>query len=229
VNCMSYNFKLEFPAPMETLGRTDELMNKHSAIIEDDPVPIPNVDDETDMLITLFGLGRLVEVNVRNAWEIFAINENIQDPAPKKYIDVLKQIEKNFQPVSLFEHFKLAMIITDGLVHGGFNQAFEMAKRAYERDDLDLTQEKFIYQTVVITKFTKDGLNIDARTGKATTTNGKPIDHKSYIPSKGNTIQKNFVSFYVSGGFISVYDVIRSAFTRAYHFRKCIEVAKPPA
>jgi hypothetical protein len=225
----NYDFKSEVPAPKNSLDRINEIINKHSSRIDKEEVPRPDIEDETELLVTLFGLGRLVEVNVRIAWEIFALNEKIKDPAYRKYNDVLKCIEKHFQPESLHALFRLAMIITDGIVHGDFRQAFEMAKRAYDRDDLELTQEKFIFQTIVTTKFTKDGLHIDARTGKATTSAGDPIEHTSYVPSKENTIQKNFYSFYISAGFVSVYDVLSKAFERAFHFRKCIENAKSAA
>jgi len=57
-------------------------------------------------------------------------------------------------------------------------------------------------------------------------TDGKPVPHKSYVPSKNKTIEENFASFYVAGTFVPVYDVLLTSFNRAYHFRKCIALAK---
>ena len=106
-----------------------------------------------------------------------------------------------------------------------FSQAFSETRKAYDRQDLSLTQTGFSYQTIVLATITKDGLVVDGKTGVATTADGKPTLHKSYVPSKNKTIQQNFESFYISATFVFVYDVLVSAFARAYHFRKCIDTA----
>lgn len=221
-----YDFSQEFPAPHQILTRTDSLINDLVKRIDMDGVPTLSVDEEADLQLTLFGLGRMVEVNVRTAWELFAIEEGIQDSQPKRYIGVLKYFEAYFQPESLHVLFKSALQITDGLVHGNFFQAFTMARKAYERKDLGLHQDAFNVQTIVITRLTNRGLNVDARSGIATDSDGNPVPHRSYLPGKDKPLIENFEAFFVSGAFAFVYDVLKTAYSRAYHLRKCLEAGK---
>ena len=121
--------------------------------------------------------------------------------------------------------FKNVLTITDGLVHGNFYQAYMQAQKAYEKDGLDLTQSRFVQQTIVTATFTAAGLNVDAKTGVATTASGDPAPHKSFVPSKRKTIEENFEAFYVAAIFVPVYDVLLSSFCVAYRYRKCISAA----
>ena len=186
-----YDFTLEVPTPVETLARTDALINKLVQRLDDPNVPRLTVDEEADLQMSLFGLGRMIEVNVRIAWEVFATNEGLPDPSPSGYKQVLNLFKKHFQPISLHDLFKNAMTITDGLVHGNFYQAFNRAKLAYERDDFGLTQDVFHSQTIVEAKITDKGVNVDAKTGIATTSDGEPLEHKSYVPNKHKPINEN--------------------------------------
>lgn len=221
-----YDLTLEVPAPKETLDRMNALVNELAKRAFSDDMRRPSGDEETDLLITLFGLGRLVELNVRAAWEMYAINEKTKETStPRLYGHVLKNMKVHFTGEPLHFLLRTAMLITDGLVHGNYFQAFSIAKTAYERDDLGLTQDGFHYQTIVTTTFTSEGFVVDAKTGVATTSSGKPIPHKSYVPSREKTYDENFVAFFVSGSFAFVYDVLLEAFSRSYHLRKCIAAA----
>ena len=110
-------------------------------------------------------------------------------------------------------------------MHGNFYQAYLQAQKAYGKDGLDLTQSRFFKQTIVTAQFTAAGLNVDAKTGVATTTSGNPTPHKSYVPSKWKTIEGNFEAFYVAATFVPVYDVLLLSFCHAHRYRKCISAA----
>lgn len=224
-----YDFTLEVPAPKGALDAINEVVNRHARRIDGgESIPHPSADDELEIMTTLFGLGRMVEVNVRMAWENFCLQEGLaEDSNPKPYIQVINLIDKYLKNDPVHWLFKNALTITDGLVHGNFYQAFVQAQRAYEREDLNLTQDQFVRQTIVLATLTAAGLNVDAKTGVATTSAGDPIDHKSYVPSKEKSIEENFESFYVAATFVPVYDVLMVSFQRAYHYRKCIALAKP--
>ena len=81
------------------------------------------------------------------------------------------------------------------------------AQKAYQKEELNLTQSYFIQQTISTAKLTSAGLKVDAKTGVATTTEGNPTPHKSYVPSKTKSIEANFEAFYVAATFVPVYDV----------------------
>lgn len=222
-----YDFSLEVPAPKAALDRMNEIINRHAQKVWAlEVVPLPSPDDETEIMALLFGLGRLVEVNVRMAWETFARQEELKEAAsPTAYNDVIKLIDKYIENDPVHWLFKNVLTITDGLVHGNFYQAYVQAQKAYEKDGLDFTQSSFVHQTIVTATFTAAGLNVDAKTGVATTTSGDPTPHKSFVPSKGKTIEENFEAFYVAATFVPVYDVLLLSFGQAYLYRKCISAA----
>lgn len=223
-----YDFSLEVPTPKAPLDSMNEIINRQAKRVwKDEPVvPLPSPDDETEIMGVLFGLGRLVEVNVRMAWENFARQEELKEAAsPTSYKDVIKLIDKYIKNDPVHWLFKNVLTITDGMVHGNFYQAYVQAQKAYEKDDIDLTQSYFVQQKIVTATFTAAGLKIDAKTGVATTASGDPVPHKSFVPSKGKTIEENFEAFYVSAIFVPVYDVLLFSFCRAYHYRKCISGA----
>ena len=92
----NYDFSLEVPAPKATLDHMNGIINRHAQRVwsAEGVVPVPSSDDETEIITLLFGLGRLVEVNVRMAWERFSIQEQLQEPtSPKAYNDVIKLID----------------------------------------------------------------------------------------------------------------------------------------
>ncbi len=222
-----YDFSLEVPAPKAALDRMNEIINRHAQRMSgDEVVPLPSPDDETELMALLFGLGRLVEVNLRMAWETFARQEGLKEAAsPTAYKDVIKFINRYIKNDPIHWLFKNVLTITDGLVHGNFYQAYVQAQKAYEKDGLDLTQGRFRQQTIVLATATAAGLNVDAKTGVATTASGDPAHHKSLVPSKGKTIEENFEAFYVAATFVPVYDVLLSSFVQAYRYRKCISAA----
>ena len=222
---MDYDFTKEFPAPKEALSRIDEIVNRHSSVLISGQFRPPTIDDEVELLVPLMGLGRLIEINLRAAWQAFALAEGLGDDSPSAYDAVLKLLVKNFTNEPLHYLFRRADIITGGLVHGDFYQAFVMTRRAYDRDDLGLKQDAFQYQRFFEVTLTKDGLNLDVRTGQATTSKGKPSPSRAYILLKNGTYESNSEAFYVSGVFIFVYDILKTAFQRAFHFRKCIASA----
>lgn len=219
---MNVDFAQEIPAPKETLDRLNEIVNRHASVLDTDEIRHPTIDDELELLVALMGLGRLIEFNIRAAWQAYASAEGLSDPTPAKYDDVLKLLKRNFAGEPFHFLLRRAQIITDGLVHGNFYQAFVMSRGVYERDDLGLTQDGFRYQTVVAATLTQAGLSIDARSGRATSSSGDPVPHRAYVPRKDETFENNFESFYMSGTFAFVYDILLLAFERAFHFRKCI-------
>jgi len=224
-----YDFSLEVPAPTLIIDKFNEVINRHAQLVWENGtlLLLPSNDDEGEIMGVLFGIGRLVEVNVRIAWETFANQEGLdEDASPRKYIDILKCIDKYIENNTVHLVLNNALSITDGLVHGGFYQAYVQAQKAYEIEDLNLTQSKFIQQTITTTVLTSKGLNHHAKTGVTTATDGNPTSHKSFIPSKKNTIEDNFQSFYVAATFVPVYDVLLSSFYRANHYRKCISSAE---
>ena len=226
---MKIDFTQEVPAPKATLDRLNEIVNRHVLALEGDDIAFPSADDEVELLGTLMGLGRQVEFNIRAAWEAYAVAEALEDPKPRRYNIVLKLVERNFLGEPFHYLMRQAQIITDGLVHGDFYQAFTMARGAYDRQDLGLTQDRFRHQTVVAVTLTQAGLTVDARTGEARTAAGDPVPHRAYVPQKGESFENNFEAFYVSETFVFVYDILLTAFERAYHFRKCIAAAIPSA
>ena len=223
-----YDFSLEVPAPKAALDRANEVINQHAQkVSKDENVPLPSVDDETEILLVLLGLARLIEVNVRMAAQTFSAQEGLKEKTQPtvNYKNVLKFIDKYFKNDPVHELFEIARNVANGLVHGNFYQAYVEAEKAYEIDGLNLTQGKFFRQTVVLATITEAGLSVDAKTGIATTTAGKPTPHTSYVPSKGKTMEENFEAFYAAWAFIPVYDVLLTSFVRAYHYRKCISAA----
>ena len=143
---MKYDFTKEVPAPKEALSRINEIVNRHSSVLIKGEFMPPTIDDEVELLVALMGLGRLIEFNLRAAWQAFALTEGLGDDSPSAYDTVLKSLVKHFTNEPLHFLFRRADVITGGLVHGDFYQAFVMTQRAYERDDLGLIQDEFHYE-----------------------------------------------------------------------------------
>jgi len=207
----------------------NEVINSHAIKVwESNDIPVPSENDEAEVMSALFGIARLIEINVRIAWQTFCNQEHLsEESSPSRYINVLKLIDQYLNNDPVHWLYKNALTVTDGMLHGDFHQAYVQAQKAYERKDLGLVQSVFIKQTIAVFKSTGKDLNIDAKTGSVTTVDGQPVPHASFIPSKNKTIEENFRAFYVAGSFVPVYDVLFTAYGRAYHFRKCVSAATP--
>ena len=224
-----YDFSLDVPYPKEAIDPLGELIFYHGTKVWEHPgILRPEVEDEAAIMTTLFGVARLAEVNSRVAWQEFCRKEELsEDENPKAYIDVLKLLEKYFDHEPLHWLLKNTLTVADGMLHGNFYQAYVQAKKAYDRGDLGLTQDRFITQRIVLVTLSDRSLTMDSQTGIVTTDEGEEYPHKSFVPSKEKTIEDNFVSFYVSAAFVSVFDVLLNGFNRSFHFRKCITNAEP--
>ena len=100
------------------------------------------------------------------------------------------------------------------------------AKKAYKEHQKHLHQDQFHEQKFFETQITQYGLNFDVEKGVATDNNGNSVYMKVWIPKKSHTIAENFKSFFVSGAFLPVFDVLYLAYQRSFHMRRCIELAK---
>ena len=223
-----YDFTLEVPAPNEAIDALNNIVNKHANKVWSCPaLPMFSDNDETDIMAALFGIARLAEINVRISWQTFCVREVLsEDSSPNRYKDVINLVDKYFKNDPIHWLFQNAMTIADGMLHGDFYQAFVQSQKAYDQPDLNLVQTQFVKQTIATFSMSNQDLNIDARTGTVTTSTGELHPHMSYVPSKTKAIHENFVAFYVAALFFPVYDVLLTAFGRAYHFRKCIEFGK---
>ena len=224
-----YDFTLEVDYPKSAIDPLCELIYQHGTkVLGSEELYEPTVDDEVDVMATLFGVARLTEVNIRIAWQDFCAKESkAENSNPRSYSDVLKLIGKNFVDEPAHWLYQNALTVADGMLHGNFYQAYTQSKKAYERSDLGLTQDSFIAQRIALVTTNGTDLNFDSSTGVVTTSSGAQYPHKSYIPSKSKSIENNFVSFYASAAFVSVFDVLFSSFNKAFHFRKCIAGALP--
>ena len=94
-----YDFSLEVPAPKMAMDRLNEVINRHAQRVwSTEALLLPTSDDETEIMTAIFGIGRVVKVNVRIAWEIFASQEDLDEEAsPRNYIKVIKLIDKYLQ------------------------------------------------------------------------------------------------------------------------------------
>lgn len=54
-----------------------------------------SVNDETELLVNLLGLSRLIEFNIRSAFEVYAKSRNIKVDPNRKYGGVLKSLQKH--------------------------------------------------------------------------------------------------------------------------------------
>ena len=224
----TYDFSLEVSAPKQALAHFCSIINEMaSKVFQGHDMPPISEDDEARILCVLFGIGRMIEVNNRISFETFVRNEELQDkPNPKDYKHVLRGLKKYVDAPEVHPIFCSARTITDGIVHGNFNQAYKAAKKAYSEYSEHLLQDGFHEQTFFESTITKHGLNLNVEDGTATDSQGNSIETIFWIPTKSKTIADNLKSFFISGAFLRVFDILYLAYKRSFHMRRCIELAK---
>ena len=90
------DFFQKVTAPKEAIDHLTDLINKRIHVLSDmnNCIPTPTIEDEFEVLVALMGVGRLIEYNMRLAWQTYALAKNRKAPSPKEYEDVLSKIEK---------------------------------------------------------------------------------------------------------------------------------------
>ncbi|MFV2016854.1 MAG: hypothetical protein ACC656_15595, partial [Candidatus Heimdallarchaeota archaeon] len=199
-----YDFSLEVDYPKGAIDPLGDMIYQHGTKVWNfDGVSEPSITDEVEIMTTLFGIARLTEVNLRIAWQDYCRKEKLsEDDNPSRFKDVINLVDKYFTNEPIHWLYWNALSVADGMLHGDFYQAFIQSKKAYQRGDLPLTQNSFVFQRIALVKIGREGINFDSQTGVVTTSKGEEYPHKSFVPGKKKTIEDNFKSFYVSAAFV---------------------------
>ncbi len=199
-----------------------DIMNKHMALITADTPPLaPTVNDEMEILTNLMGLSRIIEYNMRVAFEKLNLHHELNLPAPNRFIDLINAIRPYILEKNTIELLEYVRLISNGLVHSDFKKVYINSEKAYDITDTDFNYKKFeppIY--MFKTTITKHGLNVDISKETATDSKGNPIPFKSLKPDGTNEIDVDFQYFYLTGSFIFTYDVLISAYKASVLFKE---------
>jgi len=201
------------------------LINKHLEIINVDipPTGIPTSNDEAELLITLMGLSRLIEYNMRVAFEKLNDQYKLKLKEPNTFEDLLKGLEprvKEKEKIELMHHVR---VISNGLVHSDFRKVYLKTKSSYDIKDLNFYYDKFDPPVIrFASTITKYGLNINIEGDKVTAEDnkGNPIPAKALIPDGTNDIDIDFKNYYLCGAFIFTYDVLYNAYSDSIIFKE---------
>ena len=223
----TYDFSLEVSAPKQALAHFCSIINEMAGkVFKGHDMPPISEDDEARILCVLFGIGRMIEVNNRISFETFFRNEELQYKPHQGYQYVLSGLEKYVDAPEVHPIFSSAQKITNGIVHGNFYQAYMFAKIAYSKHSKHLLQDRFHEQMFSEWTITKHGLNLNVEDGTATDSKGNSIETKFWIVTESKPIADNLKSFFISGTFVPVFDILYLAYQRSFHMRRCIELAK---
>lgn len=201
-----------------------DVINKHLGIINDDSPPIsPTVNDEIEILINLMGLSRLVEYNMRVAFEKFNSLSNLNLPEPETFNILIRTLKPYIVEKNRVELLNYVRLISNGLVHSDFKKVYINSKKAYEVEGIDFHYEKFDPPVVMLqTTITKNGLNISVVGDNATAADskGNQIPVKMLEPDGTNDIDIDFKYYYLTGSFIFTYDVLYTAYKYSINFKE---------
>lgn len=200
-----------------------EIINKHLAMVDkDQPVGPPNINDETELLVTLMGLSRMIEYNMRVAFEKFEAIVDEDLGSAHLYKNLLSALEPYSTEKAKFQLLQIARQISNGLVHSNFTQVYEKCKEAYELEDVGLHYSKFDPPIVMFqSTITEHGLHVTVQgdTASAKDSKGNEIHTKTLRPDGTNEIDVDFRYFWQTGSFIFAFDVLYAAYSFSVIFR----------
>lgn len=201
-----------------------EVINKHLAIIDvDSPPGPPSVNDEIEILVTLMGLSRIIEYNMRVAFEKFNLHNNLNLSEPATFNDLLISIEPYIVEKNRIKLLDYVRLISNGLVHSDFEKVYLNSKKAYEVDNIDFHYKEFDPPIIMFeTTITKNGLSVFVKGDEATATDtkGNKIPLKVLVPDGTNHIDIDFKYYYLTGTFIFTYDVLYTAYKYSVIFKE---------
>ncbi len=221
------------PIEAPYLNVISELMNKHMEIVDVNiPANPPSVNDEIEILINLMGLSRIIEYNMRVAYEKLNSHYNLNLPKPRTLNSLLENIEPYITEKNKLKLLESVRLISNGLVHSDFKKVYLNSKSAYEIDNIDFLFEKFNQPIVMF-----DGI-ITEKGFKATLVgdkafeldeNGNQVPLKMLEPDGTNDIDVDFNYLYLTGSFIFTYDILFTAYKESVVFKEDMKslVSKP--
>lgn len=182
----------------------------------------PTLNDETELLLTFIGMSRFVEHNLRIYYERKTVKHKDAPIKSKDYIKIIKDMRGKYISEIGYQLFKNTATISNGLVHSDLQQVKRGTENCYKVKELkdELKHKKISMIMVAATTITKDGLIVDAKTGKATTQKGVPVPSKVYDFNKDLDKMDMFNSFYVTAFFVFTFDVLRLAFEQSVRLRE---------
>jgi len=212
------------PIKAPYLTTLSELINKHLDIVDNDiPANPPSVNDEIEILINLLGLSRVIEYNMRVAYEKLNNHYNLNLPEPHTLNELLEKIEPYITEKNKLKLLDVVRLISNGLVHSNFKKVYLNSKKAYEIDNIDFYYDKFEQPIVMFNgTITQDGFNATIVGDKAfeLDKDGKKVPLKMLEPDGTNDIDVDFDYFYLTGSFIFTYDILITAYKESVVFKE---------
>ena len=106
-----------------------KLINKHMKLVcESESLITPSINDELEILLNLMGLARLVEYNVRVAYEQIhqkAIDRYLPNLKNSKYDTILKTLNSIIVEKNKMALLRACQHISNGMVHSNFAKVYK--------------------------------------------------------------------------------------------------------
>jgi len=169
------------------------------------------------------GLSRIIEYNIRVAFEKFNSYHNLNLSEPSNFDDLLKKIGPYIIEKNKLQALDTVRLISNGLVHSDFEKVYFHTKNAYEIKDIDYYYEKFDPPVVLFqSTITKHGLfvTVTGDDASAKDSKGNKIPLKVLRPDGTNEIDIDFNYFYQTGSFIFTYDVLYTSYKESIVFKE---------
>ena len=205
------------------LGQIADVVNRHGRRVVDTSgvPPLPSINDELEVVSSLVGLGRYIEINVRIAYETITGNRPSGD-----YVSVRRELPKHLGGVNAGQIegvLEVAAIGADGIAHGDFatvDHAIRRAKREFPKLFVREYPQVQLYRAVI----RKHGLNVTVNQDKATATaldeQGRPIPLERVGPNKSSPWVANMQAFYQVGAFVNLFEILSEAIRYAVVLRE---------
>jgi len=212
------------PIEVPYLRIVHDIINRHMGVIDSDSPPsAPSINDELELLINLMGISRLVEHNMRVAYEKLNIKAALNLPIPKNFKDLLTQIDPYIKEKNKLRLLDSARLISNGLVHADFAKVYTNTQAAYDIDGLDFDQAGFNPPVIMFeTTITNTGLKAVVKGDDVVAYDGKgnEIPVKILVPDGMNEIDIDFKYFYLTGTFGFTWDVLKLAYSETVVFMR---------
>ena len=212
------------PIEVPYLSSVHDIINRHMAIVDSDsPTKAPSINDELELLINLLGISRLVEHNMRIAYEKVNIKYNLCLPTPNSFNELIINIEPYINEKNKLKLLDSTRLISNGLVHSDFSKAYLNTQAAYDIEGLDFDQKCFNPPVVMFqTTITSTGLKVNVKGDDVVAYDGRgnEIPVKILSPDGTNEIDIDFKYFYQTGAFGFTWDVLKLAYSQSVVFMR---------
>ena len=217
------------PIEVPYLPNVHEIINRHMAIVDSgSPPTAPSINDELELLVNLMGMSRLIEHNMRVAYEKFNIKAGLNLPARNNFQNLINNIEPYINEKNKLQLLHSTRLISNGLVHADFAKVYLNTQAAYDIEGLEFDQKGFNPPVVMFqTTITSTGLKAFVKGNEvlAYDGNGNEIPVKILLPDGTNEIDIDFKYFYLTGTFGFTWDVLKLAYSESVVFMRDMKKA----